>query len=159
MVGLRLQCGQLPRQAGEVAGRVPGNLLRILRSHLQQPNPLPENRGVSPGHTPARARLSTTPARASPSPSPRVGWSVCPTHWRECSGVRTPVPPALFSGFGPALGRSSAEPLPPPGPLCASLILYRSGGGLCCLIGLLPDCLRRFSLVWGCLEGLWDPFG
>src|SRR5215212_10250049 len=32
MAGIRLQGGQLPRHAGEVAGRVPGYVLRVLRS-------------------------------------------------------------------------------------------------------------------------------
>jgi hypothetical protein len=38
------QGGQLPRQAGKVAGCVPGYVLRVLWAHLRQPNPLPENR-------------------------------------------------------------------------------------------------------------------
>jgi hypothetical protein len=35
---------EFPYQRLEVAGRVPGNILRVLRSHLRQPSPLPGNR-------------------------------------------------------------------------------------------------------------------
>jgi hypothetical protein len=35
---------ELPYPSREVAGRVPGSILRVLRSHLRQPNPLPGNR-------------------------------------------------------------------------------------------------------------------
>src|SRR5215212_10635958 len=35
VVGVRLQGGELPRQPREVAGSVPGNVLRVLRSHLR----------------------------------------------------------------------------------------------------------------------------
>src|SRR5215203_1350412 len=36
-VGVLLQGGQLPRQPGEIAGRVPGYVLRVLWSHLASP--------------------------------------------------------------------------------------------------------------------------
>ena len=39
-----LQRRQLPDQRREVAGRVPGYVLRVLWAHLRQPIPLPENR-------------------------------------------------------------------------------------------------------------------
>src|SRR5215212_2893779 len=36
VAGVRLQGGQLPHYAGEVAGHAPGNVLRVLWSHLRQ---------------------------------------------------------------------------------------------------------------------------
>src|SRR5918995_6892974 len=41
VVSVRLQSGQLPRQAREVAGRIPGHVLRVLRAHLRTENPTP----------------------------------------------------------------------------------------------------------------------
>src|SRR5918994_801271 len=41
VVGVRLQGGQLPGQAREVAGRVPRYVLRILRAHLRAEPPPP----------------------------------------------------------------------------------------------------------------------
>src|SRR5918998_4521073 len=41
VVGVRLQGGQLPGQAREVAGRIPGHVLRVLRAHLRTENPTP----------------------------------------------------------------------------------------------------------------------
>jgi hypothetical protein len=42
VAGVRLKGGQLPRQAGEVAGRVPRHVLRVLRAHLRAEHPTPE---------------------------------------------------------------------------------------------------------------------
>src|SRR5215210_7698196 len=95
------------------------------------PIPLPESRRAGPGHTLARVCLSTRPARASLSPSPRVGWLVCPRLRRGCSGALTPVPRELLLEYGLALARSPAEPPPPPGHLYALLSLFGSEPGLC----------------------------
>src|SRR5918994_6381877 len=147
VAGVRLQRCQVPGHAREVAGRVPRYVLGILRSHLRRPNPLPENRRVGLGRTLAGARLSTRPARACASPSPRVGWSVCPGLPRGYSVARTPVPRAPLSGFGPVpLARSPAEPPPPPGPPRTLLCLSRSGLWLTPVL-LLLDRVRLHLLL------------
>src|ERR671912_1065355 len=110
---------EFPDQRREVASCVRGYVLRVLWVHLRQPNPLPGNRRVDLGHTLARACLSTRPARACASPSPRAGWSVCPRLRPGCSGALIPVPRELPLEFGLALARSPAEPPPPPGSLYA----------------------------------------
>jgi hypothetical protein len=118
---------EFPDQRREVASCVRGYVLRVLWVHLRQPNPLPGNRRVDLGHTLARACLSTRPARACASPSPRVGWSVCPRLWRGCSGARTPVPRELLLEFGPAVARSSSEYPKLPWSLYALLSPFCSG--------------------------------
>src|SRR5215210_2471782 len=41
VLGVCLKGGQLSRQAGEVAGRIPGYVLRVLRAHLRTEHPTP----------------------------------------------------------------------------------------------------------------------
>ena len=66
-----LQGGDLPGHAREVAGYVPANVIRLLRSHLRSPNPPPGTRPVGPDRTLPGAGLSTRPALACSSPSLR----------------------------------------------------------------------------------------
>src|ERR687897_1247047 len=130
-------------QRREIAGSVPGYVLRILWTHLRQPNPLPGNHLVVLGHTLAGACLSTRLARSCASPSPRVGWSVCPRLRRGCSGARTPVRRALLLEFEPDLARSSSGHSTPPPALG-----YRAVGHLapctCPIFRLLSHLLYFF---------------
>src|SRR5215217_2347260 len=123
--------GLLHEVVEDVLGDILGDVLGVSWSHLRQPNPLPQNRPIGPGHTLVRACLSTRPARASPSPSPRGARSVCPRLRRGCSGARTPAPRALLLEFVPALAHSPAEHPPPPGFLYALLSPSRSRARLC----------------------------
>src|SRR5215217_2259860 len=140
--------GLLHEVVEDVLGDILGDVLGVSWSHLRQPNPLPQNRPIGPGHTLVRACLSTRPARASPSPSPRGARSVCPRLRRGCSGARTPAPRALLLEFVPALAHSPAENPPPPRPLYTLLGTCGIGVGLCPIV-LLLNRLGRFSGLWG----------
>src|ERR671912_141571 len=60
-----LQGGELPYQRREVAGRVPGYVLRVLQSHLRTEHPIPDRcptvTRALPACNPRRVTKGTTP--------------------------------------------------------------------------------------------------